>query len=378
MKFAALASAALLLSIWIVIPGPQSILFAISVGAIEVWPIIALINIGILVWILRSGRSSWHASAAFIAVAALLCALTPPVAYLLRGPYIPLIAFLRAPGGEKPVAVRPLANGSIVYAPPSARALPVIVTLYGGAWERGSPLNDTALNTIIASWGYVVIAVDYPHAPQMRWPAQRVASERQFDAIARSARDFGGDPSRIALLGHSSGAQIAMAASSRTNSVRALITYESPVDLALGYEHPSVPDVINIRGILQDLCGGTPVTKAACYRDASPRYMVRRGIAPVMMIAAGRDHVADVGYERLLRDTLRRAGVSVDYLELPWADHAFETVAIGFHNHVAMWYLRRFLKRHLTGGGGGTQVVRAPSATLQVSGARLGGASLTQ
>ena len=50
------------------------------------------------------------------------------------------------------------------------------------------------------------------------------------------------------------------------------------------------------------------------------------------MIAAGRDHIADVRFERLLRDELAGYGVRVTYVELPWADHAFEDVAAGFHD----------------------------------------------
>jgi acetyl esterase/lipase len=167
---------------------------------------------------------------------------------------------------------------------------------------------------------------------------------RELDHVHAGARGLRGDPTRIVLLGHSSGAQLALiAASLREREVRAVVTYESPVDLQLGYFHPSQPDIIHIQAILRDLCGGPPESEPLCYRTASPRYAVRRGMPPVLMFAAGRDHVADLGYERVLRDTLRRAGVRVEYVELAWADHAFETVAYGFHDRIAMWYLRQFL-----------------------------------
>ena len=57
--------------------------------------------------------------------------------------------------------------------------------------------------------------------------------------------------------------------------------------------------------------------------------------------------MVQLGFEHLLRDELRRDGISVTYLELPWADHAFEDVATGFHNRIALWYLRRFLDSRL-------------------------------
>ena len=212
-----------------------------------------------------------------------------------------------------------------------------MLDIYGGAWEHGLPRHDAQFNAIIESWGYRVIALDYPHAPGARWPAQREAILRQIDALPAG---------RIAVLGHSSGAQLAIvAAALRRHRISGAITYESPVDLRIAYDQPAQPDVIDIRNVLLDLCGGTPEQEPACYRSASPRYVVRSGMPPILMIAGGRDHIASVRGERYLRDTLRSYGDDVTYIELPWADHAFEKVPYGFHNRIAMWYVHQFLDR---------------------------------
>jgi acetyl esterase/lipase len=257
-----------------------------------------------------------------IALVSLMITLIPPLAYAIRGPRVPWQALLLPPSGR----TKTIAAG---------RSAPVVLTIYGGAWEHGSPHNDARFNAIVASWGYRVMALDYPHAPGSRWPAQRDAVLREIDALPAG---------EIAVLGHSSGAQLAMiAAALRPHRIRAVITFESPVDLQLAYEHPSQPDVVNIRQVLLDLCGGTPEQRPGCYRSASPRYVVRSGMPPVLMIAAGRDHVAAVAGERFLRDKLRGYRVDVTYVELPWADHAFEDVPTGFHDRIALWYLHRFL-----------------------------------
>jgi acetyl esterase/lipase len=212
-----------------------------------------------------------------------------------------------------------------------------VIDIYGGAWEHGSPQHDARFDAIIESWGYHVIALDYPHAPAARWPAQREAILHQIDALPAG---------RIAVLGHSSGAQLAIiAAALRRHRISGAITYESPVDLRIAYEQPAQPDVIDIRHILLDLCGGTPEQQPACYRSASPRYVVRSGMPPILMIAGGRDHIASVRGERYLRDTLRSYGDDVTYIELPWADHAFEEIPYGFHNRIALWYVHQFLDR---------------------------------
>lgn len=328
-----LALLAFFLSIWIVIPGPIVPLFVLTVAGTECWPVLTFFSAIVMFIALRS-RGYLRPVAIITTLAALLCTLVPPLAYAIRGPYVPLSALL-APLPERTtaIAVRPDA--------------PVVLAIYGGAWEYGSPKNDAQFNAIVASWGYRVIALHYPHAPRLHWPAQRDAILRQIDSLPTG---------RVAVLGHSSGAQLAIiAAAMRPHRISAVITYESPVDLGLGYEYPPRPDLIDVRHVLLDLCGGTPEEQPACYRSGSPRYVVHAGMPPVLMIAAGRDHVVDLGFEHLLRDELRRDGVSVTYVELPWADHAFEKLATGFHNRIALWYVRRFLDQrfNVTRGNSG-------------------------
>jgi len=320
----ALALFAAFLSIWIVIPGPFAALFILTVAGTELWPVLTVLDAVALVIALRS-RYRMRPAAIVIALGALLCTLVPLLSYAMFGPRVPLAALL-FPESHNATAVR--------------RDAPAVLVIYGGAWEHGSPRSNAQLNAIIASWGYRVIALDYPHAPSSHWPAQRDAILAQIDALPAGP---------IAVLGHSSGAQLAIiAAALRPRRISAVITYESPVDLRLGYEYPPKPDIIGQRQVMHDLCVGTPEQQPACYRSGSPRYVVHAGMPPVLMIAAGRDHIIPLAIEHLLRDELRGYGVSVDYVELPWADHAFEDVATGFHDRIALWYLHRFLDLRLS------------------------------
>ncbi|HEY1682816.1 MAG TPA: alpha/beta hydrolase [Candidatus Tumulicola sp.] len=320
----ALALAVFFLAIWIAIPGPILPLFILTVAGTELWPVLTVFSAIVLFLALRS-RDATRPAAVIISLAAMLCSLDPPIAYLLRGPHVPLAAFLSPSGSASESTAKPGA--------------PTVLDIYGGAWEHGSPRHDAQFDAIIESWGYRVIALDYPHAPGARWPAQREAILHEIDTLPAG---------RIAVLGHSSGAQLAIiAAALRPHRISAAITYESPVDLRIAYEQPSQPDVIDIRHVLLDLCGGTPEQQPACYRSASPRYIVHSGMPPILMIAGARDHIASVRGERYLRDTLRSDGVSVTYIELPWADHAFEEVPTGFHDRIALWYVRTFLNRTL-------------------------------
>ena len=296
----ALALLAFFLSIWIVVPGTIVPPFILTVAGNKFWLTLTFFAAIVMFIALRS-RGHLRPAAIMTTLAALLCTLVPPLACAIRNPYAPLSALL-TPLAERAsaIAVRPGA--------------PVVLAIYGGAWEHGSPKNDAQFNTIIASWGYRVIALRYPHAPRSHWPAQRDAILRQTDLLSTG---------RVAVLGHSSGAQLAIiAATMRPHRISAAVTYESPVDLWLAYKYPPRPELINLRHVLLDLCGDAPEERPACYRSGPPRYVVHAGTPPVLMIAAGRDHVVDLGFEHLLRDELRGDGVSVTYVDVAWADHA--------------------------------------------------------
>ncbi|MDQ2681590.1 MAG: alpha/beta hydrolase [Candidatus Eremiobacteraeota bacterium] len=342
---AALSLLALFLCVWIVIPGPTLALFALSVGAIEVSPLLALGDALILVWAACSRRGLQRNIALSASAIALSLAVVPTVAYIFASPHVPigqLLAPMRATGIVRTALTDP---NVIVFHPQRTGVYAVVIAIYGGAWQRGSPGNDAALNAFIASRGYVVFAIDYRHAPAARFPAQLDDVDAASRWVSLHARDYNGDRTRIVLLGHSSGAQLAFLLAARhPNAFRGVITYESPVDLRMGYLYPSQPDVINARRIISDLCGGPPDERPGCYRHASPLENVHSHFPPLLMIAGRRDHVVVASYEYKLRNRLRAAGDRVEYLELPWADHAFETVFNGLNNHVAMWYLLAFLE----------------------------------
>lgn len=87
--------------------------------------------------------------------------------------------------------------------------LPVVVFLYGGGWNSGERANYRFVGQALASRGYLAAIPDYRLYPQVRFPAfVEDAAAAVAWARAHAAR-HGGDPERIALVGHSAGAHIA-------------------------------------------------------------------------------------------------------------------------------------------------------------------------
>ncbi len=94
-----------------------------------------------------------------------------------------------------------------VYRPRAALSgAPVIVFLHGGRWRSGSKADYRLLGSALTRRGFVVVVPNARLAPAHRFPAWVEDGARAVRWTADHAAALGGDPARITLVGHSSGA----------------------------------------------------------------------------------------------------------------------------------------------------------------------------
>ncbi|QJY46075.1 flavin-containing monooxygenase [Pseudonocardia broussonetiae] len=112
------------------------------------------------------------------------------------------------PGGERPVRV---------YVPENAEGpLPVLVFLHPGGWYGGSPaLSEGPCTGLAEDLGAVVVSPDYRLAPENPFPAATDDSYAAVTWAAAAITEYGGDPTRIAVLGESAGGTLAAVAAQR-------------------------------------------------------------------------------------------------------------------------------------------------------------------
>ena len=98
-----------------------------------------------------------------------------------------------------------------VYIPAGAHDAPVILMVHGGGWQRGDKSMNNVVQNKLDRWvprGFVLISVDYPMLPATD-PVQQARSVAQALAYAqRHAAEWGGDPRKFILMGHSAGAHL--------------------------------------------------------------------------------------------------------------------------------------------------------------------------
>lgn len=94
-----------------------------------------------------------------------------------------------------------------VYAPQNlTSAAPVVVFIYGGAWNRGERAEYRFVGHALAARGYVTVIPDYRLVPETRYPGFLEDNARAVRWVQDNIGRFGGDPARVFLAGHSAGA----------------------------------------------------------------------------------------------------------------------------------------------------------------------------
>lgn len=85
---------------------------------------------------------------------------------------------------------------------------PVLVYLYGGSWQNGERTIYGFLGKAFAKRGFTVAIPDYHLYPEARFPDFVDDAALAVKWVHENIHRFGGDPTRIHLMGHSAGAHI--------------------------------------------------------------------------------------------------------------------------------------------------------------------------
>jgi len=391
------------LSLWIVLPGPNLFFLRLAVVAPEISPLLGLVSaiaLGLALfsawasrlpdnpsrkqqtwWRLIVDSNAPRGLISLLLITLLLCSLPSlqrPKALAAANQSM-VNAFDQSSQVSAPFRWRTLLGGfesgevrsrrNITFKSPAGTPLsldlyqplqpgryPAVVTIYGGSWMRGSPAESQQMAKFLAARGYVVAALDYRHAPEYSFPAQSEDVAAGLAFVRRRANDFDIARDRIALLGWSAGAHLAMLLGLQPDlhsgeSIRSIVNYYGPVDLANGYYDIPQPDPIDVRQVLRAFIGGTPTEFPAAYSAASPLTYVERAEAntlpDMLLIYGGRDHVVESRFGKILYDALQESGNRAVWIKIPWAEHAFDKVFGGISNQMALPFIEQFLAQTL-------------------------------
>ncbi len=93
-----------------------------------------------------------------------------------------------------------------------AKPRPIAIMIHGGGWAIGDKANRNAVHPK-AEWfiehGYIFASINYRLSPNVQHPVHTQDCAAAIAWIHAHADEFGGDPKRIVIIGHSAGAHLA-------------------------------------------------------------------------------------------------------------------------------------------------------------------------
>ena len=94
-----------------------------------------------------------------------------------------------------------------IYTPEGLTApAAVIVFFYGGSWQFGKKSDYLFLGQAFASRGFLTVIADYRLYPEIHFPAFVQDGAAAFRFTHEHIKQYGGDPNKMFLAGHSAGA----------------------------------------------------------------------------------------------------------------------------------------------------------------------------
>jgi len=222
-----------------------------------------------------------------------------------------------------------------ILRPKNAEApLPLLVFIHGGGWQGGQRSDYLVYLVAFAKKGYMTATVSYRLLKDSQYPA---CAEDITDAMHwffDNGNTYGYDSDRIAVIGGSAGAHLALLAAygwekpqtegdtiiaaGNNRRIKAVVDIYGPVDLTTGYArtHPLVTS------FLARSYEETP----EIYTQASPIHYLDKDDPPTMILHGTSDDLVPVSQSVLLKEHLDSLGVPGVLYCLPLWPHTMDVV----------------------------------------------------
>jgi acetyl esterase/lipase len=227
-----------------------------------------------------------------------------------------------------------------IYRPTeSASRAPVLIYVRGGGWVGGDLTGHSADLRWFAQQGWLVVSVDYAlsSADRHLWDVTQLQIGCALGWIVANAAKYGGDSTRLSMSGDSAGGNLAintayLSAAGRLSSscggtmpkVAAVSVLYPVVDPADFYDNRDRALGGTSRDMVGAYTGGSPQQFPDRYASIASATYITAAAPPTLIIVGKADHLVPVGGTHRFAERARAAGVDVDLVAVPYADHVFD------------------------------------------------------
>ncbi|MDP2338770.1 MAG: alpha/beta hydrolase [Bacteroidota bacterium] len=222
-----------------------------------------------------------------------------------------------------------------MYIPQTIRKpAPLLVFIHGGGWRSGERADYLVYLVAFAKKGYMTATVSYRLLKDGPYPA---CAEDITDAVQwfyKHGTEYGYDPDRIALIGGSAGAHLAMLAayewqkpgvtndslfvSPNRHRIKAVVEIYGPVDLTTEYSRTHNTVTTFITHSFEEA--------PELYLEASPAHYLDKTDPPTMILHGTSDNLVPISQSDNLKASLDSLGIPNVYCRVPLWPHTMDVV----------------------------------------------------
>lgn len=235
-----------------------------------------------------------------------------------------------------------------IYQPKKEAApRPVVLFIHGGNWNSGSKddILYKATGRRLAKQGFVGVVISYRLAPQVLVPQQADDCARALAWTVAHIREYGGDPARIVLMGHSAGGGLAALLATGSDTLLARHGLPPRAAHAVLLDDPAGLDMLDYLTKMQypgDEKYLVPFSKdPAGWRQSSALYHMRAGAPPFSMYIGGDTYPSIKNSSEKFRQRLTALGETPKYTVLPGKSHVGMVTQLFFSRNALYQELKR-------------------------------------
>jgi acetyl esterase/lipase len=244
----------------------------------------------------------------------------------------------------------------VYYDPQRTEPKPVVIWVHGGGWCTGDKANRLDnKKRLFASLQYLLVSINYrlspypfePGNPQrIKFPVHNLDVADAIKWVYENIAEYGGDPEKIALLGHSAGAHLVSLTGTNLNFLRQAGVPPRAIKGIASVDTKAYDVFYMVQVKHNDMYINAFGLDSIANKNASPLYRVRDTALyrPAFFIAK-RGDAERLGIADAFIDSLRQNGIPVTEIEASNYTHAEINAAIGKEGETIITPpLKRFFK----------------------------------
>ncbi len=202
--------------------------------------------------------------------------------------------------------------------PATKPPFPLVMNIHGGFWRAKYDLVHAGhLCAALTAKGIATWNIEYRRVgnPGGGWPGTFEDIRSAYRYLPQIAGRYNIDPTKILVMGHSAGGQLALCLAAHESSLRRVVSLAGVVDLQQAWEQHLSNDAV------VEFLGGKPKAVPEHYREADPMQLAIDHATTQWLIHGAGDDTVPSYFSRQYAEQKKSKGEDVHYTEISTAGH---------------------------------------------------------